>query len=145
MTESTRKVLDDPYSTSAMLTEEAERLRATLAVVEQQRAAKAKAEADKAQREAEAQREQEAADADATREFDDVVQAMRKLLPGADALAPAVDEALARHAARVAPFVAAPGADVDAISNRILWSHPLAQLLPLLDMLRGDGPAPERR
>ena len=139
------KLLDDPNARAVDLEAEERREEARLDALKKRRIEATRREQAEREREAEQQRQQAAADAAATQAFDAIVERLRKMLPGADKLAPEVDRVLAVHRASVEALVTSPGADLAAISNRVLWSHPLARLLPLLDQLRSDGPAPERR
>lgn len=128
------RLVADPLTDSATLQVERERLEATAAAVKRVEAETRRREAEDARREAERSRSRQAAAAELGQVLDAAWAKVLAALPGLDTLAAEIEGAIQRHRDAVAPL----GVN-SAVADRVLWPHPLARLLPWLDLLRGDG------
>ncbi len=129
------RLLDDPLATTATVAAEVERRALELDALEARHAALKAVEEREAEAAAERDRLQAAAGAELVATLDAVRAEVAAIFPGVDLLAERVEAAVQAHADALYPLGVG-----HAVADRVLWAHPAARLLPLLDLLRRDGP-----
>ncbi len=129
------RMLADPLATTATVAAEVERRALELDALERRHAALKAAEEREAEVAAERDRLQAAAGAVLVTVLDTVRAEVQAAFPGLDTLAEQVEAAIQAHGVALDPLGISA-----AVADRVLWSHPTARLLPLLDLLRRDGP-----